>query len=333
MTIQSRKEAFDTISKTLAITRYDIEQHQAINDLSLNIHGENFFRDVFRIVYEPNFDNENINNSNAEFIDLVNHNTKEVIQITTTRSKDKIKHSLNVLRDSVFSNYKFKIFYLLEKAKPQSTTVSELEKEFEIDNLIDSLQDYSDLIKDINNLDEEVLIHLCNKHFSDVSQKYTKVGVLNLICKRLIKRVKSIEPAYDDPLGGIDPIDKIDVNKLNKRVAANLLFGLDYTQEIYDSDDSDIPTELRELVVDQLYRKVLEKQLVAFMSKDDLKKTQVRELQDIAYQKGISFNLLIDKLKDEVKALIDVDDFNGINIPWTIVAFYFEICLVGRDKK
>lgn len=69
------------------------------------------------------------------------------------------------------------------------------------------------------------------------------------------------------------------------------------------------------------------------MSKADLEKTQVRELQDIAHQKGINFNLLIDKLKDKVKALIDIDDFNGINIPWTIVAFYFEICLVGRDKK
>jgi len=333
MTAQSRKEAFDIISKTLAITRYDIEQHQAINDLSLNIHGENFFRDVFRIVYDHNFENENINNSNAEFIDLVNHNTKEVIQITTTRNKEKIEHSLNVLRDSTFANYDFKIFYLLEKAKPQTATVNALEKKFKIKNLIDSLKDHTDLIKDIHNLDEKDLINLCNTYFADVSKKYTKVGVLNLVCKRLIQKAKSKEPAYDEPLGGIDPINKIDINKLNSRVASNLLLGLDYTQEIYDNDDSDIPTELRELVVDQLYREVLERQLIAYMSKADLEKTQVRELQDIAHQKGINFNLLIDKLKDKVKALIDIDDFNGINIPWTIVAFYFEICLVGRDKK
>jgi hypothetical protein len=34
--IEERKIAFDNISRTLAITRYDIEQHQLINDQSLN---------------------------------------------------------------------------------------------------------------------------------------------------------------------------------------------------------------------------------------------------------------------------------------------------------
>ena len=45
--ISERKIAFDRISRIFAITCRDIEHHQAINDLSLNIHGENYFRDVF----------------------------------------------------------------------------------------------------------------------------------------------------------------------------------------------------------------------------------------------------------------------------------------------
>ena len=53
--IEERKIAFDNISRTLAITRYDIEQHQLVNDQSLNIHGENWFRDIFNFVYDTNF--------------------------------------------------------------------------------------------------------------------------------------------------------------------------------------------------------------------------------------------------------------------------------------
>ncbi|MCP3660536.1 MAG: hypothetical protein GY830_09600 [Bacteroidetes bacterium] len=47
--INEKKLAFDNISRIFAFTRYDIEQHQCINDLSLNIHGENWFRDILNL--------------------------------------------------------------------------------------------------------------------------------------------------------------------------------------------------------------------------------------------------------------------------------------------
>ena len=53
--IDERKISFDNISRVFAITRYDIEQHQLVNDQSLNIHGENWFRDIFNFVYNNNF--------------------------------------------------------------------------------------------------------------------------------------------------------------------------------------------------------------------------------------------------------------------------------------
>ena len=57
--IDERKIAFDNISKVLAVSRYDIEQRQLINDYGLNIHGEYFFRDVFNFVYSLNLENAN----------------------------------------------------------------------------------------------------------------------------------------------------------------------------------------------------------------------------------------------------------------------------------
>lgn len=74
--INDKKAAFDNISRMLAITRYDIEHHQAINDLSLNIHGENYFRDVFNFIYECNFENANFQTQNAACIDLIDKSKK-----------------------------------------------------------------------------------------------------------------------------------------------------------------------------------------------------------------------------------------------------------------
>jgi hypothetical protein len=37
--IDLRQDSFNSISRVLAITRYDIEQRQLINEYGLNIHG------------------------------------------------------------------------------------------------------------------------------------------------------------------------------------------------------------------------------------------------------------------------------------------------------
>ena len=49
--VETREEIFNKISKSLAITKYDIEHRQSINDYCLNIHSENFFRDILNFIY------------------------------------------------------------------------------------------------------------------------------------------------------------------------------------------------------------------------------------------------------------------------------------------
>lgn len=87
--VDSRQQAFNNISRVLAITRYDIEQRQLKNIFDLNIHGENYFRDVFNFVYKNKgceFENDNFNSQNSSCIDLVDKNKKIAYQITTTRT-------------------------------------------------------------------------------------------------------------------------------------------------------------------------------------------------------------------------------------------------------
>ena len=87
--MQDRKQAFDNISRRLANIRCDIEQHQAIQDYSLNIHAENFFRDVFNYVYDYRLKSANFQNTNAAYIDLLDTDKKLAYQITSTTSKEK----------------------------------------------------------------------------------------------------------------------------------------------------------------------------------------------------------------------------------------------------
>jgi hypothetical protein len=114
--IDLRQEAFNSISRVLAITRYDIEQRQLINEYGLNIHGENYFRDVFNFVFGKNFENDNFNTSNNACIDLVDKTEKLAIQITTTRTKEKIENTFKALKVSKYKNYSIKIFtYLINQ--------------------------------------------------------------------------------------------------------------------------------------------------------------------------------------------------------------------------
>jgi hypothetical protein len=326
--LTDRKIAFDNISRVLAITKLDIEHHQAINDLSLNIHGENYFRDVFNYVYDRNFENANFGCSNAEYIDLIDFENKEIIQITTTRTKEKILHSLKALTKPEYKEYKFSIYYLLSKAMPSTSTKEEIELKFEF-QLSDILKDSTDLIRDIEKLTEDKLTELSSKHFEPIELKYTNEIVLDLVFKKLLKEKSSLTFSYDDDLGGIAPDNKIIVNKLNKRIASNITSSLDYTCIIDSIDEGGLSTDLRRLVVNKLYRNILVEQLKAKENKENLINCDVDALHLFAKKHSINFSKLIHKLSESLENLIIIKDFNSMNISWILVSYFFEICDVG----
>lgn len=144
--IDEKKAAFDIISRVLAIIKLDIEHHQSINDYSLNIHGEDYFKDVFNFVYNSNFINSNYEKFNEPYIDLIDKSKKKLIQITTTRTKEKILHSLKALSDEKYQGYDISIYYLLGKALPNSETIQKIEVHHPEIKLKDILKDSSDLL-------------------------------------------------------------------------------------------------------------------------------------------------------------------------------------------
>lgn len=327
--IDLRQKSFNSISRVLAITRYDIEQRQLINEYGLNIHGENYFRDVFNFVYGYNFINDNFESQNSACVDLVDKKRKLAYQITTTRTKEKIKNTFNALKKEQYKNYTIKIFYLLDKSKPNEETTTEFKNEFGID-LREYLLDYTDLINKINNLETNKLIELDNKHFKSNTEKYTDEIVLNLVFKHLIQNYSKINPNYDDDFGTIDTDEKIKLNNINERISSKINDGLDYINIV--NTENDLLSDLRKLVVYDLYKSILVQLLLSKVSKPELFNKTLSELNDLCKTNHIDFNKIINNLHQNLESKINIKDFNSMSISWIIIAFFFEICDIGIKK-
>lgn len=327
--IYEKKLALDNISRMLAIIRYDIEHHQSLNELSLNIHAENYFRDVFNFVYGCNFENTNFKNQNAPCIDLIDKSRKLAYQITTTKTKEKIEKTLNIFKNQEYNNYEIKIFYILDKSNPNRNTIDEIKSNFDID-VSSCLCDYTDLIKDIDNLEINRIIELNDKFFKGIGEKYTDEIVLNLICIQLIREKRRINPRYDDSFGSVDANEKMVINKINTRISSSINNGLDYTKIIENiGSDDNLLTDLRSLIVDDLYKKVLVENLKCKVSKKELLESMVIDLHRLSYEHNIDFNKIIGKLHETIEGYIEINDFNTMNIAWIIIAYFFEICDIG----
>jgi hypothetical protein len=327
--IDLRQKAFNSISRVLAITRYDIEQRQLINEYGLNIHAENYFRDVFNFVYEYDFENDNFESRNSACIDLVNKKRKLAYQITTTRTKEKIENTFTALKKEKYKNYTIKIFFLLDKSKPSNKTIEEFQNEYGID-LNECLLDYRDLIIKIENLESNKLIELDNKYFKNYTENYTDEIVLNLVFKHLIQNYSTIKPNYDDDFGTIDINEKIELNNINERITSKINGGLDYIK-IVDSEN-DILSDLRKLVVDNLYEGILVQLLLSKESRATLTNKTLSELNVLCKTNNIDFNKIINNLHQNLEEKINIKDFNSMSISWIIISFFFEICDIGTKK-
>mgnify|MGYP006339427005 FL=1 len=334
--IEERKIAFDNISRTLAITRYDIEQHQLVNDQSLNIHGENWFRDIFNFVYSNNFFvNANIETKtgNASAVDLIDKDKKLAYQITTTRTKEKVDDTLKKIKTTEYKYYTLKIFFLLEKSKFKKDTKQYFKNEYNI-NIQDYLVDYTDLLKDIEALETDKIIELNKKLFIKSAEKYTDNIVLDLIFKHLLKEKKNVVIDYmDNDFGTVDTNSKLSLNEINEKISAEIKKSLDYRVLLDDFCNVDnLLTDLKSYIINDIYKNILLEKLKLKVSEKELLDKKTSELQDIATFHKIDFNILISRLHKEIENSIEIVDFNSMNIAWIIIAYFFELCDVGVDE-
>ncbi|ANU36257.1 SMEK domain-containing protein [Vibrio scophthalmi] len=328
--IYDRIDILNKITRTLSILMCDIKLHQSMNDFSINIHAEDFFKGVLNRLYGSNYSNANASGKNEAYIDLVDHTARKAIQVTSTTTKHKIDNSLKVLDNPAYNNYSLSILYLLEKpTKFTQSTIDEYKIKYSINDIHSHLKDSTDLLDDIKQLDDHPLLELYNNHFSSIEEKYTDEIALQIIFELLLHARHTYNPNYDDDLGSIDTPEKIVLNNLNVRIAAHINLGLDYTQSIYNFDDHNQIQELRNLVVDGYYANVLRNSLKRYEHPSKLQAMNVPELHLLAKQSEICFNKVLFSLQECIESAIIKVNFNSQSVSWIIIAYFFEICDVG----
>ncbi|MDB2386107.1 SMEK domain-containing protein [Shewanella sp.] len=151
-----RSKQIDYITDKLGELRSKIEIKATLNLTDINIYAEDFYCRLFNIVYGYKLVNTNFKQANSASIDLGDSINRIAIQITSTKTPNKTKHTVQkFIEKELYKEYdRLIIFNIVRKSHHKD------KKYGDINHYIDTksdIWDYRDLIKKINSLDDENL--------------------------------------------------------------------------------------------------------------------------------------------------------------------------------
>jgi hypothetical protein len=115
------------IIKRLTYLKTLVQLSNSLNLNNVNIHAENFFRDLFNLLdnkqtNKNNFINTNFSQQNAAFIDLIDQDNKIAIQVTSQNDNTKISESIEgFLSQDKYKDYTLIILLISKEAKDYRT--------------------------------------------------------------------------------------------------------------------------------------------------------------------------------------------------------------------
>jgi hypothetical protein len=112
----NRSKYFNLIEEKLDTLAYRIEVRGGLNILDLNLYSENFYLDLFKLLYGWDLTNLNATQQNVAGIDLIDKINKLIVQVSSTATKQKVVSALN--KDlSAYKHYSFKFISISKNAK------------------------------------------------------------------------------------------------------------------------------------------------------------------------------------------------------------------------
>lgn len=108
MNDMNRVSLFNYIEEHLVVLVHRVEARGKLNILDLHLHSENFYRDFLNLLYDWNLENLNKVNQNVEAIDLIDEAHKIIIQVSSTKTKQKIESALEKESMSNYNGWSFK---------------------------------------------------------------------------------------------------------------------------------------------------------------------------------------------------------------------------------
>ncbi len=148
----NRQSYQKSIINSLTWLSTQVTVNNKLNLTDINVHSENFYRDLLNLAFDYNLININIIDPNAAAIDLGDEANKFAIQVTSTSALAKTKHTVNkFIEKSLHKKYeRLVILNITEKTTHTMPTVGDMTYNL---NTKDDIWDIGDLSKMINNLD------------------------------------------------------------------------------------------------------------------------------------------------------------------------------------
>jgi len=138
------------ITSALSLLSTEVEARASINLQDINVHAENFYKDLLNIIYDLNLVNLNSINQNATSIDLADPSKSLAIQVTCTSERIKIEKTVEkFIEKKYYNTYKnLNILILTKKKNYQIKTLGDSNFTLTIKK---DIKDYKDIIRDIQN--------------------------------------------------------------------------------------------------------------------------------------------------------------------------------------
>lgn len=105
----NRQIDMNKINRYFAILSSSVEIDAKVHLFDIHTHAEMFFKDLLNLVLDYDLVNINLENMNAEAIDLVDESKKILIQVSSRNDKSKIQtESLDKIDNKKYNGYSFK---------------------------------------------------------------------------------------------------------------------------------------------------------------------------------------------------------------------------------
>lgn len=187
------RDIYVTKIKTLLnILKCEIKDSGKLNLLDINVHAEDFYRDLLNLIYCWQLQNMNQWNQNAAGGDLWYNGGKLVIQVSSTTTKDKIQSSIDKLSEEQFAGYRFKFLRIDGDVKKLRKESFNTHDDIAFDPSVDII-DISTLLKDIAHLGIDSLIkvyELCVKEIIPLDTPKITETDLAIVVKALATYVR-----------------------------------------------------------------------------------------------------------------------------------------------
>ena len=138
------------------------ESKQVLSDI--NVHAENFYRDLLNILFKYELENESFKTQNSRVIDLLDDINGIAVQVTLDTGIDKIKETvIGFMEEKQYEQYELKILIIGNKKKYKVNKVKSEAYTFHMRNNIWDNNFFNSILVDKSNTELQAVLDLLDR--------------------------------------------------------------------------------------------------------------------------------------------------------------------------